>query len=234
MRKVLLAGALLALMTPGARAADPSFATVVPASFTWTGFYAGVHVGFGTGQAAGHLDPAANHRFNGPLIGIQLGFNHQLPSNVVVGLEGTFAWAQLKGSVLVDNAPLPFGQQFQGTTLDFLATFGPRLGFAMDRTLFYAKGGLAAAAYTGRFWDNGGPESARNSRIGWFVGIGVEHAFSPGWSAKAEYNYIHLGSGNTLYGQGFVPQANRKDIHTFTVGVNYRFVTGPSAVVARY
>lgn len=234
MRKVLLAGALLALMMPAARAADPTFTVVTPASFSWTGFYGGVHVGFGTGQATGFPDPRENHRFNGPILGIQAGFNNQLPNNIVIGIEGTLAWAALNGTALVDVAPAPIGQQFQSTNLDFLATIGPRIGFALDRTLIYAKGGLAAVWFNGRFRDDTQRESVRNSRVGWFLAVGAEHAFAPNWTAKVEYNYINLGTGNTLYGPGFIARPNRMDIHTFTIGVNYRFLTGPSAVVARY
>jgi outer membrane immunogenic protein len=239
-RKFLLAGVALAVLAPAASAADlgssvAAVAVVAPASFAWTGFYAGVHVGYGTGRAgfdAANLD--ANHRYSGGIYGVQLGANYQFANNVVLGLEATFAGANLNGSAVVDVAPPPFGIQRQGTSLNFLATFGPRLGYAFDRTLIYAKAGFAAASFTGWFQDDTGRNAGRNWRGGWFVGAGVEHAFAPNWTVKAEYNYIDLGSGGWNFGAGFPNFQTRMDIHTFTLGVNYLFSTGPAAVVARY
>ncbi|WP_439575559.1 outer membrane protein [Phreatobacter sp.] len=234
MRKVLLAGALLALMTPSAKAADPAYETVGPASFSWQGLYAGVHVAFGTGQQTFPGDPDSTHRFNGLLGGVQFGFNHQLSNRVVIGLEATLGFGGLAGSTIADVAPPPFGIQRIGSRVDFLTTIGPRIGYAFDRSLIYAKGGFAAASFIGWFADDAGPPTqARNWRGGWFLGAGIEHAFAPNWTAKIEYNYVNLGNGRFFFAQG-LSNPTRMDIHTVTIGVNYRFITGGGAVVARY
>lgn len=242
MKKFLLASVALVALLPSAKAADlgssaAAVAIVAPATFSWSGLYLGVHVGYGTGRTTfpANDDPVGqNHRYNGVLYGIQTGYNHQFSNNVVIGLEATFSGASINGSALVDAAPPPFNNQYHGTNINFLATFGPRLGYAIDRTLIYAKAGFAAAAYNVWFRDDTGRNSSRNWRGGWFVGAGVEYAVTPNWTVKAEYNYIDLGSGNWNFGERFINHRTRMDIHTFTVGVNYLFSTGPSAVVARY
>ncbi len=236
MRKFLLAGSALAALSTAAAAADITpVAVMTPASFSWSGFYAGVHVGYGTGRAGfDAANAVANHRYSGGIFGVQFGANHQFANNVVLGLEATIAAASLNGSAVVDIAPAPFGIQRQGTNLDFLTTVGPRLGYALDRSLIYAKAGFAAASFRGWFQDDTGRNTGRNWRGGWFVGVGVEHALSPNWTVKAEYTYVDLGTGGWNFGPGFINFRTRMDIHTFTLGANYRFSTGPGAVVARY
>jgi outer membrane immunogenic protein len=175
MRKFLLAGSALAALSTAAAAADITpVAVMTPASFSWSGFYAGVHVGYGTGRAGfDAANAVANHRYSGGIFGVQFGANHQFANNVVLGLEATIAAASLNGSAVVDIAPAPFGIQRQGTNLDFLTTVGPRLGYALDRSLIYAKAGFAAASFRGWFQDDTGRNTGRNWRGGWFVGVGV-------------------------------------------------------------
>lgn len=238
MKKLFLAGVALAPLLSSAsvaRAADiaPAAVIVVPEAFAWSGFYAGVHVALGTGRQGFPDDPDSSHRFNGVLGGVQIGFNHQLTNNLVIGLEATFGLGSLAGSTIADVAPPPIGIQRIGTRVDFLTTVGPRIGFALDRSLIYARGGFAAASFIGWFTDDRGSNQARNWRGGWFLGVGVEHAFAPNWSAKIEYNYINFGRGSFVFQQGAADRTSM-DIHTLMLGVNYRFVTGGGPVVARY
>jgi outer membrane immunogenic protein len=212
----------------GRPASEPAGAVPI-----WTGFYAGVHAGFGTGRAA--FDPLIglplDHSFRGALAGVQFGWNQQF-GQVVVGLEASLAYAGFTGSVdLVGGT--------YNTRLRGLATLGPRLGFAFDRALVYAKGGLAVAGLrSGISVVPGIDLAAPFARGGWFVGAGAEYAFAPNWSAKLEYNYVNLGTGETMFaaaGPGIATGIRAKiDAHIVTLGVNYRFTSGPSAVVARY
>ena len=58
--------------------------------------------------------------------------------------------------------------------------------------------------------------------IGGVVGAGVEHAFAPNWSGKAEYLYAMYNSQTYFSGiaGGFAADANT---HTFRIGLNYHF-----------
>jgi opacity protein-like surface antigen len=75
-------------------------------------------------------------------------------------------------------------------------------------------------------------------RWGWMLGGGIEYAFTGNWSAKIEYNYMHLGREDVhfcpviLAGDCF-DYSIKQHIHVVKAGINYRF-GGPSPVVARY
>ena len=90
-----------------------------------------------------------------------------------------------------------------------------RLGYALDRTLFYAKGGVAffdadfKANYAGQSCKTlgtcgtGGPSTFNydhsDTLVGWTVGAGVEYALSQSWSLKAEYQHFDFGSMSYSY-----------------------------------
>jgi outer membrane immunogenic protein len=116
--------------------------------------------------------------------------------------------------------PSVMSEALTKSNLDWFGTVRARLGYSLGNTLFfgntlvYATGGFAyggvkdtliaeltstntttagttATAGSAVNWDS------RNANLtGWVVGGGVEVALSPSWSAKAEYQYIDLGSTN--------------------------------------
>src|SRR5947209_1785346 len=68
-------------------------------SFSWTGFYAGVHAGWGfndptgttvIGAAGASTELTAQHNLdaNGPLFGGHVGYNWQINPKLVIGIEG--------------------------------------------------------------------------------------------------------------------------------------------------
>ncbi|WP_204311036.1 outer membrane protein, partial [Stenotrophomonas maltophilia] len=72
-------------------------------------------------------------RSQGALIGGQFGWNYQA-GQFVLGLEATLAWASLSGSLTDGTGALAIRSR-----TNWIATMGPRLGFAFDRALLYAK-----------------------------------------------------------------------------------------------
>jgi outer membrane immunogenic protein len=93
-----------------------------------------------------------------------------------------------------------------------------RLGYAIDRTLFYVKGGAAflnadfKATYTGQSCvtagtcpgaTHQGPSTfnfnSSDTLAGWTVGVGIEHALSRSWSVKVEYQHFDFGSLSYSY-----------------------------------
>ena len=110
-----------------------------------------------------------------------------------------------------------------------------RLGYAANNWLFYFKGGGAwgqgnlngtGVLANGTFFET---TSSSTDRSGWVVGAGVEWGFSPGWSAKLEYNHVDFGSTNvaintSLATTSFVRSSETVDI--VKAGVNYRFNWG--------
>ena len=57
------------------------------------------------------------------------------------------------------------------------------------------KGGVVFADSEYNRWNPVfGSATATDTRTGWLVGVGIEYAFHPNWSAKIEYNYMDFGT----------------------------------------
>ena len=103
-------------------------------------------------------------------------------------------------SAIIDNVPL-VAATMTGRARAGIATMDSRL-------LFFGTAGLAA----GELKD--GP--INKMKMGWTAGGGVEWAFLPKWSAKAEYLYTEFKHDN-------LPDLNAAKLHSFHIGVNYHF-----------
>jgi outer membrane immunogenic protein len=257
-----LIAAFAGVMSAGAtQAADlpvkAPVAVVAAAPFSWTGIYVGGHFGAAWGTVESEVPihsfvlPVSSHTVNGFLGGAQVGVNWQVNSWLVIGAEGQFSWADVDGST-------PCLVVVKCTTqVNWIATAAGRVGYTFDRTMLFAKVGVAWADsdYTATF----GPfsASASDTRTGLMIGAGVEHAFLTNWSAKLEYNYMDFDTeslGFTSSGSGgcddkMVKSAYSYDgcrgsssinaditqrIHLIKFGINYRFGGGTPLVTARY
>ena len=101
------------------------------------------------------------------------------------------------------------------------APFAGRLGFALDRVLFYGKGGTAFA--NDKYELNSiAAYRANETRWGWMAGAGIEYSFTDNWSAKIEYNYLDFGSRAVRFTDttGFfaLDTSIRERIHVAKVG----------------
>jgi opacity protein-like surface antigen len=229
----------------------------------WTGFYAG---GF-FGAAGGRTDiafpgsPQATNRpwVFGPIGGIQLGYNYQFTNNWVLGFEGDIGAADVHGGRSAGTNVLDPGMTsayfgLQDKT-SWMATATARVGYAMNRTLFYGKAGAAfedsrvsatcfnpqggllgvpnlCTNQAGAVFANGTGFGTSSTRTGWTIGYGTEFDLGNNWSAKAEYDYISFGRHTALASDGTTTIRDWSDISQVKVGLNYRF--GPTAVVAKY
>jgi outer membrane immunogenic protein len=111
-----------------------------------------------------------------------------------------------------------------------------RFGLAWDRTLVYGTAGLAwgRVEHTMTFRDTAGFNSfdqVAGTQVGYVVGGGIEHAFSPHLSLKVEYQYIDLGSQHHTAVEydssgavsGFRTNIETQtDFHTVRLGLNYK------------
>lgn len=237
----LLAAALA--MTTSAFAADlivdEPAAVVAAASYDWNGFYAGVNGGFASGigdqeitfDALGYLDDDfVAVDISGGFIGGTAGFNVQ-QDDLVFGIEGDLAWANISGFTNPDGNPSNDGYE---TTVNGLATLRGRVGFATDSLLIYGTAGLAAGSVeitNGDLTDNeftpGRGANGHVTAVGYVVGAGVELGVAENLSIKAEYNYINLGSAD------FVAPSDEAvtdeegnvsvNLHVLKLGLNYSF-----------
>ena len=246
----LLAGVAVGLAAiQAASAADlprkaPAYVPPAPPPFSWTGFYGGIHAGWGwSNSSASVLDTALlfdpisiGQNGNGVIGGAQIGYNWQFSPNFVLGIEGDISGTGIRNTT---SAPMTFGGgAVPGTTqaaerdIRWLATVRGRLGYAADRWLFYVTGGGAwgEVDYSGGptfFGVYTGPVSFNHTSSGWTVGGGVEYAFTNNWTGRLEYLYYDL-NGATLtvpaIGGGAATQIwDDNKINVVRAAVNYKF-----------
>lgn len=238
--------ALLVAMSVGAQAADlgppPAPAYKAPAfvapPFSWTGFYLGGNVGAGWNNGSvsdtllgGTWSTNDNATFVG---GGQVGANYEFGGGFVAGIEGDFDWfANNNNSVTV------LGTTLQGSNNGrWLTTLTGRLGYAVDRVLFYGKGGGAWVGSNNLTVTNVATGSSvsfsnNNTNTGWTAGAGIEWAFYNNWTARLEYDYVGLSNSSftvpvtSPFLAGDVFTTNNRNIQLVTVGVNYLFNWAP-------
>lgn len=206
----------------------PPPASYVAPYYSWTGFYVGANLGYGWGSGSGTVTNTtlAPVGASGPMSGsgdgflggVQLGYNYQMGA-WVFGVETDFQGADGKSDFSGHTGAVTFS----GTTkTDWFGTFRGRVGYAMDRWLFYATGGLLYVHNTMSGTDSLARSfSASATGMTWTAGAGVETAVWDNWTAKIEYLYADTPSdyptrtGTTLTG--------RIESNLVRAGINYRF-----------
>ncbi len=142
----------------------------------WTGLYFGVHAGFGGGRSTATLtDPVtttARHDFGGIIGGVQAGYNVQLPSGLLLGVEADISFpSYIESNSIVSS--LTTARSDVSQQWDFIGTARGRVGYATGPWLAYATGGLAwAGERTLNTLPSGNQEKALNVRLGWAAGAG--------------------------------------------------------------
>jgi outer membrane immunogenic protein len=211
-----------------------------PAVYDWTGIYVGGHVGGGilidsvsqngvsTSANATSLLSSGNLRPAGVLGGAQIGANYEFVP-WVIGVEGSWTDSTISGSTSIGCSLCPatvVQERFTSHALWFAALTG-RAGYAANDWLFYAKAGGAwlHVSYTEDLIAIGGPTAATqvisDNRTGFTAGAGIEFGLVENLSGKIEYDFYGFGTKN--YNFGFTPVSVRSNLHTLTVGLNYRF-----------
>ena len=222
--------------------------SIAVAVYNWTGFYIGGNCGGAWARSTtnntapfGGFDSGVPTSYtlndSGWTCGGQFGYNWQT-GQIVFGTEGDIGYLGIKRGA---NFNSPVGDlDFVSVKYSWYGTATGRLGMAWDRSLLYAKGGLAyaqirneAADTTAGVIDQTDFAQTTKTRLGWAAGAGWEYGLTPQWSIKAEYllhglRQVHCSNlnadGNTF--------EHRNRVHTAKFGVNYRWGGGP--VVARY
>ena len=122
----------------------------------WTGFYAGLNVGYGWGNASATAVPntalttAISEHVDGAFGGGQFGYNWLIDRRWLFGLEADIQGSGARGSSTDRYPTFSVGvTQFSGfsnssTSLPWFGTFRGRTGFLVDPSLLlYATGGVA-------------------------------------------------------------------------------------------
>jgi outer membrane immunogenic protein len=227
---------VLALLLGLLGVAIPAHADDMIGTVRWSGVYAGINAGYGFGNNTSAFTPgnlqtltyfvtggntpvaavpnSVGVNSGGPLFGVQLGYNWQLWSHVVMGLEADIDVSTINGSSTWLRGGGDPATATAEQKLSSFSTVRVRLGYAVDRVLFYVTGGLAyadtqfttilagqvAGPAVSSLACPGAPQlmcsSAATSQWmkGPVLGGGVEWAITPVWSVKGEYLHYDLGS----------------------------------------
>jgi len=218
----------------------------------------GLFPSFSGGIVPGALGGPGLHAFAVPVDsssfigGGTVGCNWQpVGSPFVFGIEGEVGYMKLSGAAfdpfvnatVLSPVPDVLGAARIG---DWYAMATGRIGYAFGTWMLYVKGGAAFVPTKASVIDNCFAGGCGNWQIATFnddtatvgtVGGGVEWAFAPNWSVKAEYMFIALGghgttscgtatilgTGVAVPGGAFCFAHDFPDINTVKVGINYRF-----------
>jgi outer membrane immunogenic protein len=183
--------------------------------YNWTGAYFGANIGgvWGRTRAMEPLVQPPGIPFNavgdtftantsGVTGGAQAGYNWQM-NQFVLGVEGDLGYLGPKGQQISSA----FADTFVNSTGGIYGTFRGRVGFAVDRALLYATGGLMVADVGAGVSNPINPSfnapnnteaiiftNKTGAQAGWTLGGGLEYAVANGWSLKGEYLHYDLGT----------------------------------------
>jgi len=246
-----IAGSAMAADLPAQKGPPPA-PMYTPPPFTWAGLYVGVNAGgaFGTTKLRstpspqpgfGALPFSQNLSPDGFIGGGQIGYNLQ-SGWLVYGVEADFQGSTLKGSSTLVGLPNSAGVIVptwtnRGTEkMDWFGTVRGRLGYAIDRTLLYATGGLIYGDVKSTSLSTFTPApqftyggSSSGTRAGYTVGGGVEYAFTNNWTVRAEGLYFDMGkksyTATPLAANPPFVVGHSADLKggIFRVGLNYKF-----------
>jgi opacity protein-like surface antigen len=209
-RLFVTAAALMMVGAGSAMAADMLAKAPVPkapvprALSDWTGFYIGIHGGYGWGDVnrSAYFD-AFNSFFNDPkprggLVGGHAGHLWQWGSGVG-GFEIDYSAANLKHDQTV------VGGAFTNTLsskIDALGSARARLGWLWTPNfLAYGTAGIGLAHSKLSTSSNDGVNDevigSAVSSFGWVAGAGLEYQFANNWRLRAEY--LHYDFGTVSY-----------------------------------
>jgi outer membrane immunogenic protein len=225
MMKLLIGTAISLAAVTGAAAADLTRAPVytkappAPAAFSWTGFYIGGNIGGKWANVSGTVDvapatalfaalpsgaslPIGSSTQGSFIGGGQLGYNWQT-GPIVFGIEGDIDaqhWNTTQVLTTFASGTVFVPGDFFTVESTWQASLRGRLGYAWDRFLLYATGGVA--------WTNvkvgtnflpfaGAPGTFATDSVtltGGTVGGGLEYAFWSNVSLGIEGRYTWYGS----------------------------------------
>ena len=238
MRRLIIAtlGSFLFVASPSIAADIPvrQAAPVVAAPiFSWTGFYIGVHAGYGGDQFEYPFTilgvvGSAELTSSGGFAGGQIGYNWQT-GNWMFGVEADIAWSDIAGRISIAAGG---ANGTAGSELRWFGTARGRMGYTWDRFMIYGTGGYAygnvrstatASAAAGGLVGLGGITfSNSEGKSGWAAGGGFEYALAPNWSIKAEYLYLDFGR-DLIFSSPVFSISEETTVHTIKAGLNFRF-----------
>ncbi|AMS38985.1 hypothetical protein AA2016_0042 [Aminobacter aminovorans] len=236
MRQILAATVAMLAIVTAAGAADSVATEAGSATYNWSGFYAGVLLGYGTGDSSAISDNGfdgsapedrADLSPKGFAGGAVAGYNWQR-DQLVFGVESEVGYLGAK-----DDFWFPDGDDyFARSEYGLYGSLAGRLGFAIDRTLITARAGVIVADIDYGYGDidggvNGEPDPDSSifgdgARAGFTIGASIEHAFAGDWVGRLDYAYSDFGSH--IETDGFDETYDVSDnLHMIRIGLIKKF-----------
>ncbi len=237
--------------------------------YNWTGFYLGGNVGYGWSHrdftntitaTLGDIQRSGSNSGNddgrGWLGGGQVGFNYQFLGSWVAGIEADIDAAHITSSTSACFTGVTAVCGTRDTNIKDFGTVRGRLGYAFNNVLLYGTGGWAwghgnnttqitcvgaGCPGTSVLPTSPAPVSIDINPSGWAAGGGVEWAFLPNWTLRAEYLHLQFdgikedASIQAIVAPVFLTThvSSNTGVDLVRVGVNYLFNWGP-APLAKY
>ncbi|MBY0227608.1 MAG: outer membrane beta-barrel protein [Hyphomicrobium sp.] len=188
----------------------------------FTGIYAGISIGYAHAgsEVTNEIIAPPVYIFTRDDIGaddvigsVSLGYDRQIGSAFVLGVFGDYSFGDLSSNLSLTAA----------SNLDLevsnMWAVGGRIGVLVtDAMMVYANAG-----YTEADLDF---EGADFDLDGYFVGGGIEQALGRGFFMKLEYRYADYGSTRLFESSSLCCSETLNtdtDVHSFRVGINYKF-----------
>jgi outer membrane immunogenic protein len=158
-----------------------------PVPYDWSGLYVGLHAGYLWADVDVDEEGApvaTGGSIDGFVGGALAGFNFQLDP-LVLGIEGDFGWTDADGSgrAVVEEFDYDYD-------LMWIAHVRGRAGFAFDRALIFAAGGLAIADLD---IDQQPELQLLGTYYGWTIGGGIDYALTDSLIGRLEYLHDEFG-----------------------------------------
>ena len=192
---------------------------VVDVGGNWEGVYVGIFAGaasatFSEQDDATVLAGDGEVGVTGGLIGVAAGANFYLSDDIVGGVVGDLAWANLSGN----GDYTPYASE---ANVNWLGSLRGKLGYDGGAIMPYLTAGLAFANADITNYDPGEAAfSDSNTHIGWTVGAGVEIAATEDLSIDVLYRYSDYGAKEyEVYGTTDAGLSG----HQITAGLNWKF-----------
>lgn len=202
--------------------APPEIAT------SWSGAYVAGLVGYGWTNS--DLEHRNVNNFGGPggtytndgsdfVYGAAVGYDYQFASRLVLGLEASVR----SGFSIDDGGEWAQYNNYTATDVDHLITVAGRVGYGFDKFLPYLKAGVAfGEVETSQVYSPAGVAptvwSAKDSRVGYVIGAGVDYKVTENIFVGLEYAYTDLGTAtfSALDSSGTLTNINA-DVSSHTV-----------------
>jgi len=215
--KILGSASAIAIVLAGggvASAADLPVKTpyaAPPSLFNWSGWYIGGSIERSAARLPSDSDPV-NSIGRAVIPGMHLGYNVQ-NGNIVWGLEG---------NVNFTKATHVIGSPNQLVKIDNTASVRARLGWAVDRVLFYGTAGVGYMKIRATTSDPAGASVFSGNAWRPVVGFGIEGALTNNWILGGEY-LAYLGSKNVTGGALADDSRQLKNVEEFRLRLSYKF-----------